>query len=408
MKHCVIDTNIALSFMQEIIEQHEKIYIPITVIEELDYRKNNSDLSNGKRYDARNAVRLIEKNSDKIVVSFARWWQKIFRTFSVRNNDNMIIRIARNVCKKDKECIFYSNDTGVKIKADAIGMKVSKFKINTAPYVGYKYIKTTQDEQAQICSANYEKCDMLCVGEYGIICDMNGNEINLVVKRERNGFRIVKHQTIKSEMFGTIKEKDLQQRCAIDSLKSDQFTMMLGKAGSGKTLLGLSHAMSQLEQGKIQRLLIIHNPSQQRGCEKIGFIKGDLNEKMLGSSLGGILASKLGGMEHVEEMIEDRVLEIALIGNIRGSEYDSSTIVYVSEAQNSTSEAMKTLLQRIGTAKVIIEGDPNTQVDSALYEGSGNGMVSAKNVFKGTDVFGCSEFTTVYRSKIASIAERMK
>ena len=80
--------------------------------------------------------------------------------------------------------------------------------------------------------------------------------------------------------------------------------------------------------------------------------------------------------------------------------------VYISEAQNMNISQMKLVLQRIGSDGLcIIDGDNKAQVDDNNYAGFNNGMRRASKVFKGHDIYGEVQLKTIYRSKIAEIAE---
>lgn len=82
--------------------------------------------------------------------------------------------------------------------------------------------------------------------------------------------------------------------------------------------------------------------------------------------------------------------------------------VYITEGQNLNINLMKLALQRIGEDSIcIVEGDMNTQVDLEAYEGNKNGMRRLSEIFRGQPFFGQVQLNTIYRSKIAKIADSM-
>ena len=141
-----------------------------------------------------------------------------------------------------------------------------------------------------------------------------------------------------------------------------------------------------------------------------GFVyPGSKNEKLLDSSIGNMLSSKLGGRIAVEQLIAQNKLELLPLSDLRG--FDTTGMncaVYIAEAQNTDIELMKLALQRIGEDSIcIIDGDFNTQVDMTQYAGINNGMRRASEVFRGEDLNGEVELKNIYRARIADIAERM-
>lgn len=136
---------------------------------------------------------------------------------------------------------------------------------------------------------------------------------------------------------------------------------------------------------------------------------GDKNSKLFDSSIGNMLASKLGGRFAIEQLIAQGKIELLPLSDLRG--YDTTNMncaVYITEAQNMDIELMKLALQRIGEDSIcIIDGDYDTQVDMSQYAGMNNGMRRASEIFRGKDLYGEVELKNIHRGRIASIAEEM-
>ena len=82
--------------------------------------------------------------------------------------------------------------------------------------------------------------------------------------------------------------------------------------------------------------------------------------------------------------------------------------MYITEAQNLSIDNMKLAIQRCAAgSKIIIEGDPFTQVDSRAFENERNGLLRAINVFFGSKGFGYVKFSKIYRSPMAELAEKL-
>lgn len=200
---------------------------------------------------------------------------------------------------------------------------------------------------------------------------------------------------------------DIYQMLAADSLAHNTITMIKGPAGTGKTYLSLGYLFSQLDAGKLDRIIIFCNPVATRNSARLGYYPGTRDEKLLDSQIGNLLTSKLGGRIAVEQMLEREKIVLLPLSDIRG--YDTSGMragIYISEAQNLDITLMKLALQRIGEDSIcIIDGDCRTQVDDVSFSGVNNGMRRASKVFRGHDVYGEIELKQIHRSKIAQIAE---
>ena len=130
---------------------------------------------------------------------------------------------------------------------------------------------------------------------------------------------------------------------------------------------------------------------------------------MLDSQIGNFLVSKFGSITEVERMIDNDVLVLLPVCDVRG--FDTTGMkagIYVTEAQNTTIDMMKLMLQRIGEdSVVVIEGDDEAQVDLSEYAGSNNGLRRMSEVFRGNDFYGEVRLNNIYRSRIADIADKM-
>lgn len=121
--------------------------------------------------------------------------------------------------------------------------------------------------------------------------------------------------------------------------------MIKGPAGSGKTLLSLGYLFSQLEKGKIDKIIVFCNTVATKDSAKLGYLPGDRNDKLLDSQIGNLLSSKLGGRIEVERLIQEELLLLLPLSDVRG--FDTSGMragIYISEAQNMTIALMKLAL----------------------------------------------------------------
>ena len=126
---------------------------------------------------------------------------------------------------------------------------------------------------------------------------------------------------------------------------------------------------------------------------------------MLSANIGNILISKFGSEDAVRNLIDQGIIYIANMSDCRGMEIASDEILYCTEIQNSSIDLIKMILQRPKEgAKIFIEGDYESQVDSPCFDGKQNGFKRVIDVFPGEPYFGHVDLPTVHRSKIAEKA----
>ena len=186
----------------------------------------------------------------------------------------------------------------------------------------------------------------------------------------------------------------------IKALRENDIVMALGPAGTGKSFLAVSVAITMLMEKKVERV-ILSRPAVEAG-EKLGFLPGDMKEKVdpylrpLNDAL-----YELFGFEKIDKKIETGEIEIAPLAFMRGRTLKNCYAI-LDEAQNATETQIKMFLTRIGeNSKLIVNGDP-TQVD--LINKSHSGLIKSKNILKNIEEVKIIEFdhTDVVRHPLVS------
>lgn len=180
------------------------------------------------------------------------------------------------------------------------------------------------------------------------------------------------------------------QREYLQALRTHDIVFGVGPAGTGKTYMAMAVAVAALKRGEVKRI-ILTRPAVEAG-EKLGFLPGDLNEKVdpylrpLYDALSDMLPA-----DRVARMMEKGVIEVAPLAFMRGRTLKSA-VVLLDEAQNTTREQMRMFLTRLGTdSKMVITGDV-TQTD--LPSRRHSGMVHALEVLEGVDRIGVVHLTS--------------
>jgi phosphate starvation-inducible PhoH-like protein len=198
-----------------------------------------------------------------------------------------------------------------------------------------------------------------------------------------------------------VRPKSPKQQELMEAIKTHHLSLALGPAGTGKTYLAISAAVEALEAGKVERI-VLSRPAIEAG-ETIGFLPGDLNDKMAPylRPLYDCLSERLGA-KRMKQMMLDGEIEIAPIGYMRGRTLNNCFVV-IDEAQNCTYAQLKMLLTRLGWhSTMVLTGDPG---QSDLLDGlSGFAEISRKlATVKGIAVVHLGEADIVRHPLVAAM-----
>lgn len=187
---------------------------------------------------------------------------------------------------------------------------------------------------------------------------------------------------------GPVRARNAAQDAYLRQLKRHELVLAEGPAGTGKTWLAVGHAVSLIEQGVVERM-VLSRPAVEAG-ERLGFLPGDMREKVdpylrpIYDALNDFMEAR-----HVERALQTGMIEIAPLAFMRGRTL-TNAVVLLDEAQNATSVQMKMFLTRLGEgSRMIITGDPS-QID--LPPGQRSGLVEAVRLLKDVEGVGYARF----------------
>ena len=206
-------------------------------------------------------------------------------------------------------------------------------------------------------------------------------------------------QLIKTPRKSVIARSE-KQSDYIKALKENDIVMSLGPAGTGKSFLAVSVAVTLLIEKKIDRV-ILSRPAVEAG-EKLGFLPGDMKEKVdpyLRPLYDALY--ELFGADKIDKKIESGEIEIAPLAFMRGRTLKNCFAI-LDEAQNATETQIKMFLTRIGeNSKLVVNGDPS-QID--LISKSHSGLIKSKEILKHLKEIKIIEFdhTDVVRHPLVS------
>ena len=236
------------------------------------------------------------------------------------------------------------------------------------------------------CKGEKEKLSIFCdairflVNKYFLTNIIEKEDIILSVKKnlELNESNVKSFkQLIKTPKKSVIARSE-KQSDYIKALKENDIVMALGPAGTGKSFLAVSVAITLLIEKKIDRV-ILSRPAVEAG-EKLGFLPGDMKEKVdpyLRPLYDALY--ELFGADKIDKKIETGEIEIAPLAFMRGRTLKNCFAI-LDEAQNATETQIKMFLTRIGeNSKLVVNGDPS-QID--LINKTHSGLIKSKKILK--------------------------
>lgn len=207
---------------------------------------------------------------------------------------------------------------------------------------------------------------------------VNTSDVVTALSMAQNGsidkfVALYEEEIIKDSYGKPIRVKTLGQKIYVDSVKNHDVVFGTGPAGTGKTFLAVTLAVTALKRGQVKRI-ILTRPAVEAG-ESLGFLPGDLKEKVdpylrpVYDALYQIL-----GKEQTSRLMEREIIEIAPLAYMRGRTLDDAFVI-LDEAQNTTIMQMKMFLTRLGfNSKMIVNGDVS-QID--LPKNVKSGLIDA-------------------------------
>ena len=213
------------------------------------------------------------------------------------------------------------------------------------------------------------------------------SDIDLCIKSLSSPNGEAKSVTIKTSKKHIHIRSENQQKY-VNSIVENDAVFAIGPAGTGKTFLAVARAVEALENSNVKRIVLVR-PAVEAG-EKLGFLPGDLSEKV-DPYLRPIYDAlyEFIGFERVNKLIEKHVIEVAPLAFMRGRTLNESYII-LDEAQNTTIPQMKMFLTRMGFgSKMVITGDV-TQID--LPNPSQSGLTDAIKILQNIDQIAFCHF----------------
>lgn len=369
----VLDTNILIS------GKVKKGIVIYPVLKELDKLKSHSDAIGKQARDALHTIYQKPEDYEMVYVS-------------QQENESVDDCLIRFCMENDYE--LTTLDLSLHLKAQTIGCR-SHFAYNgKTEYSGITYLN---DEQAeQFFSGTYKQ-------------EHPTNHFVVSGKRAfiktKDNFEEVGYHKIENRQTGIITPRNVEQYCLTELLyRNTPICSVQGVFGSGKSFLLLNYAIQQLEENKINKIVVIPNNSTTHDTIDVGTLPGDLEEKFL-PYLNVLL--DFMPLFQIEEYLSREKIQVIPMAVLRGRNIENA-IIWTSEAQNLTSDHMKLLLGRVAEGtRLFVDGDP-LQSDKRIFSSkSGIKLLNNLALTDGADLFGTVELIKTERSRVAQLADTL-
>ncbi|HYG69266.1 MAG TPA: PhoH family protein [Anaeromyxobacteraceae bacterium] len=437
-KNFVLDTNVLLHDPRSIYGFGDNdVIIPIYVIEEIDNFKR--DLSTLGR-NARQVSRYIdefraqgklregvslgpEHGNIRVLLATEKLPVQISDHHTI---DSKILAVALELSARERArpTVFVSKDTNLRIRADALGLHAEDYDVEGVQLDELWSGVSELEVEPEAVNEFYAS------GALAIPADVEPPPPNaFVVLRDRenpqhsavgkySAARQAYVQLIKTPKEGVwgIRPRNKEQSFALDLLLNDEVRLvtMVGKAGTGKTLLAIAAGLHKTMEESVYQKLLVSRPIFPLGRD-IGFLPGTVEEKLNPwmqpifdnvEYLMNLSRSEKKSGRGYHELVDLGILEIEPLTYIRGRSIPNQYII-VDEAQNLTPHEVKTIVTRVGDGtKIVLTGDPY-QIDNPYVDQTNNGLVHVVNRFKNERIAGHVTMSKGERSPLAELAANL-
>ena len=440
-KNYVIDTSVFLSDANCIHRfQNNDIFIPLKVLEEIDNHKKRQD---SVGFNARMIIKTLDCLREKgslqkgvrpakgkgIVKVCSPDMSLLPESLSPNNSDHIILASALAIKQSTprRKTILVSRDINLRVIADSIQLPAEDYTteqaVDAADKIYTGFCEVLVDDQiidqfysGEDITISEDLCKEQKIKLYAnqfVMLVSSSNSKKTALARFRDHINpITAIPDFKNELSWGVTPRNKEQSFAYDLLFDSQVPLvsLIGRAGSGKTLMAISAGLEQtlgLRDNKYNKI-VVSRPVQPLGKD-IGFLPGTMEEKMLPwlMPLQDNLQFILGNDKQILlDFIEKGKIEIEALTYIRGRSIANAFII-IDEAQNLTAHEVKTILTRVGeNTKIVLTGDIE-QIDNIYTNETSNGLTNAVEKFKNSELAGHVTFTKGERSKIATLASKI-
>ncbi|MEL6604767.1 MAG: PhoH family protein [Cyanobacteria bacterium J06614_10] len=434
----VLDTNVLLHDPDAMLRfEDNEVLLPITVIEELDrFKKRPEEMGRNARQTSRLLDSLRQRgsltegialdNGGTLRVSLCRreTLDKLPAELTVGNGDNAILAVAIETKKRcDCPVVMVSKDTNMRIKADTLGLTAEDYETDKIDvddlYTGMGEVLMSAEQMDALFQPGGTSLadgglsdDKFFPNQALTLVDVN-NPSHTALALVRQDGRLTPLPKMPYNGISRIQARNREQRFAFSLLLDDSVPLvtLVGKAGTGKTLLAIAAGLQKVTEEKRYTRLLISRPVVPMGKD-IGYLPGDMTEKLtpwmqpLYDNFDLIFNTQdttdkpAHWRRGHEDLMEMGLLQIEALTYIRGRTIPRQFFV-IDEAQNLTPHEVKTILTRAGEGtKIVLTGD-TAQIDNPYVDAASNGLTYVIERFRKNPLAG---HITLYQGERSNLA----
>jgi PhoH-like ATPase len=432
-KNYILDTNVLLHDPNSLLKfDDNNVLLPIEVIEEIDrFKRESTELGQNARAVSRmldgfrgagrlsEGVRLPNGGQLRIVFEKEKEIANGHAVFGNGSVDNRILMLALNIKKTHpkSQTVLVSKDINLRIKADALSLLAEDYENDRVfikdLYTGMIEVTVSGDKMASFRAKGELELNggsQYSPNEYCTLADESNPKRSALTKVDVTGKKLVPIVDCREGIWG-IKPRNREQHFAFDALLDDHVKLvtLMGKAGTGKTLLAMAAGLKRTVLDREFRRLVVARPTISMGKE-LGFLPGSLEEKLapwmqpIHDALE-MLGDLNMGQEHRRsgDLMRSGSIVVEALSYIRGRSIANQFMI-IDEAQNLTPLEAKTIITRVGHGtKVVFTGDPY-QIDNPYVDSSSNGFNYLVSRFRSQSIAAHIELQKGERSELAELA----
>ncbi len=437
MTQFVLDTNVLLYDPNALYAfEQDMVVIPLVVVEDIGrMKKDPSETGRNARESSRildelrltgsltEGVALQHGGRLRVCMSAEETLRRLPRDLREQGRDSMLLATVLDIQRSadSPRTVLVSKDLNLRIKADALGLEVMDFEAEKVDihelYTGMvEYAATTEALDTLKRDGSIRLPLELMPNQYAVL-RAGGEPSRVEYGRYDAEEKVVKRLlSLNDEGVFRLKPRNDEQRVALDALLDDsiQLVTLVGKAGTGKTLLAVAASLYKtVEQNAYSRILV-SRPTLPMGKD-IGFLPGTVEEKLTPwmypiadnveylMRAGSKARQKSPGFR---ELVDAGILVIEPLTYIRGRSIHNQFLI-VDEAQNLTPHEIKTIITRVGDGtKTIVTGDPY-QIDNPYIDSSSNGLAYLVERFKDQTISAHITLRKGERSALSELAANL-
>ncbi len=436
-KTFILDTNVLLLDPLAINKfgPDNKVFIPLTVIEELDrFKKDQNDLGRNARYFSRlidgfrsqgslfKGVKL--ENGGTLQVSITKEYTGTANSgLKLDLNDNLILASALTLKEAGENVVLITKDINLRLKSDAVNVNAEDYETTGVTedelYSGQRVVQFDLEKIEEFEKERFLKLEAgdipnLYPNEYLVLADKNNPFKKALGRFHAKKGGLVPLIKPKEGVWG-IHPKNIEQQFAMDALLNNEINLvsLVGKAGTGKTLLAIAAGLECAITKQNYSRVLVSRPIVPMGKD-LGFLPGDVSEKLgpwmqpIFDNIDFLFGNQRARNEMTtwDELINQGLLHVEPLTYIRGRSLPQQFMI-VDESQNLTPHEIKTIITRAGEGtKIVLTGDPD-QIDNAYLDSLNNGLVYTIDKLKGEEIVAHVKLSVGERSPLSEIASKL-